>query len=97
MQKLLPVHPGEVLRYDFMEPHGLSSAALAKALGVSPARINDIVRGRRGITAETALRPARFFNTDARSWVSPQAHYELEVAQQKEAEIGSAIRPLETA
>ena len=65
MTRLEPVHPGEVLKHDFMEPFGLSATALAKAVGVTPARINEIVRGRRGITAETALRLARYFNTDA--------------------------------
>ena len=72
MTRLEPVHPGEVLKHDFMEPFGLSATALAKAVGVTPARINEIVRGRRGITAETALRLARYFNTDARSWMNLQ-------------------------
>ena len=63
MTRLEPVHPGEILKRDFMEPFALSSTALARALGVTPARINDIVRCRRGITAETALRLARYFNT----------------------------------
>ena len=58
MTRLDPVHPGEVLKHDFMEPFALSSTALAKAIGVTPARINEIVRCRRGITAETALRLA---------------------------------------
>ncbi len=70
MTRLEPVHPGEVLKHDFMEPFGLSATALAKAIGVTPARINEIVRGRRGVTAETALRLARYFNTDARSWMN---------------------------
>ena len=65
MTRLDPVHPGEVLKHDFMEPFALSSTALAKAIGVTPARINEIVRYRRGITAETALRLARYFGTDA--------------------------------
>ena len=77
MTRLEPVHPGEVLKHDFMEPFGLSATALAKAIGVTPARINEIVRGRRGITAETALRLARYFNTDARSWMNLQDRYEL--------------------
>ena len=78
MTRLEPVHPGEVLKHDFMEPFGLSATALAKAVGVTPARINEIARGRRGITAETALRLARYFNTDARSWMNLQDRYELE-------------------
>ena len=71
MTRLEPVHPGEILKHDFMEPFALSATALANAIGVTPARINEIVRGRRGITAETALRLARYFKTDARSWMKP--------------------------
>ena len=70
MIELDPVHPGEILKHDFMEPFALSSNALAKAIGVTPARVNEIVRGRRGITAETALRLARYFGTDAQSWMN---------------------------
>jgi addiction module HigA family antidote len=62
-KKLKPIHPGEQLREEFMGPLELSSNALARALGVTPARINEIVRGRRGISADTALRLARFFGT----------------------------------
>ena len=91
--RLEPVHPGEVLKHDFMEPFGLSSNALAKALGVTTARVNDIVRGRRGITAGTALRLARYFGTDARSWLNLQLRYELECAERDEAEAVNAIRP----
>ncbi|MGY8801892.1 MAG: HigA family addiction module antitoxin, partial [Pseudomonadales bacterium] len=63
MTRLNPVHPGEILKHEFMEPFGLSSNRLAKNIGVTPARINEIVRARRGITAETALRLAQYFNT----------------------------------
>jgi len=97
MTRLRPVHPGEVLKQDFMEPFSLSARALAKAIGVSPRRINEIVCGRRGISAETALRLARFFETDARSWMNLQGHYELEVASQQHADSLRAIRPLEVA
>lgn len=97
MTRLNPVHPGEVLKYDFMEPFGLSSSALAKAVGVTPARINEIVRGRRGITAETALRLARYFNTDAQSWMNLQIQYELALAKRTAASALRAIRPLEVA
>ena len=97
MTRLQPVHPGEVLKHDFMEPLGLSAAALAKAVGVTPARINEIVRGRRGVTAETALRLARYFNTDARSWMNLQDRYELEIAARDKAEALRAIRPHEVA
>jgi addiction module HigA family antidote len=67
-----PLHPGEILREDYMLPLGLSATALAHAMGVTPARINDIVRERRGITADTALRLARYFGTDAQSWINLQ-------------------------
>ncbi len=97
MTRLEPVHPGEVLKHDFMEPFGLSATALAKALGVSPVRINEIVRGRRGITAESALRLARYFTTDARSWMNLQSHYELEIAARDNGEAFRAIRPREAA
>ena len=65
MTALEPVHPGEILKHDFMEPLELSATSLARAIGVTPARVNEIVRRRRGITAETALRLAKYFNTDA--------------------------------
>jgi len=91
MTRLEPVHPGEVLKHDFMDPFALSSTALAKAIGVT--RVAGIVRGRRGITAETALRLARYFGTDARSWMTLQQGYELECAERDDAEALRAIRP----
>ena len=97
MTQWAPVHPGEILQRDFMEPLALSSTALAAAIGVTPARINEIVRGRRGITAETALRLARYFNTDARSWMNLQGHYELALAERNAAGALDAIRPREVA
>jgi addiction module HigA family antidote len=76
-----PVHPGEVLREEFMVPLGLSANALAKALNVPAPRINDVVRGRRGVSADTAMRLARYFGGDARSWLNLQAAYDLRVAE----------------
>ena len=76
-----PVHPGELLRKEFLEDLDLSVYALAKALGIPRTRLNDIVRGRRGITADTALRLARYFGTDAQSWINLQSRYDLEVAE----------------
>ena len=93
MTRLEPVHPGEVLKHDFMEPFALSSNALARAIGVTPARIHEIVRCRRGITAETALRLARYFGTDAQSWVNLQARYELAVAERRVEDALAAIQP----
>lgn len=76
-----PIHPGEILREDFLIPLGLSANALALALGVTAARINDIVRQRRGITGDTALRLARYLGTDAQSWLNLQSAYDLRVAE----------------
>jgi addiction module HigA family antidote len=76
-----PIHAGEILLEDYMKPLGLSSNALARALGITPTRINDIVRERRGITGDTALRLARYFGTDAQSWLNLQSAYDLRVAE----------------
>lgn len=76
-----PVHPGEVLREDFLLPAGMTANALAKALRVPAPRINDIVLERRGITADTAMRLARYFGGDARSWLNLQALYDLRLAE----------------
>ena len=84
-----PIHPGEILREEFMGPLGLSVNALARQLGVTATRINDIVRGRRGITGDTALRLARYFRTDAQSWLNLQSAYDLRVA---EIHAGNAIK-----
>ena len=86
-----PIHPGEILREEFMKPHGLSSNALARALDVTPARINEIVRERRGISADTALRLARFFGTDVQSWMNLQTHFDIQCAEDA---AGSAIRKI---
>jgi addiction module HigA family antidote len=92
--KLLPpVHPGEILREEFMEPLELSSNALAKALGVTAARINEIVNEKRGITADTALRLARYFGTSADVWINLQKRYELEVARRELGDALGHIRP----
>ena len=92
--KMKPIHPGEILRQEFMVPLGLSANFLAGALAVTPARINDIVRGRRGITADTALRLARYFGTDARSWMNLQTAYDLRQAEIARAKrIAAIIRP----
>jgi addiction module HigA family antidote len=89
-KKLLPpVHPGEILREEYMMPLGLSANALARALGVTPARVNDIANEKRGITADTALRLARYFGTDAQSWINLQTNYDLECARQ---ELGDALK-----
>ena len=81
-----PVHPGEVLREDYLVPLNMSANALAKALHVPAPRINDIVRQRRGITADTAMRLARYFGGDARSWLNLQTAYDLRVAEMQSAD-----------
>ena len=80
-----PVHPGEILKEDFLKPAGLSVNALAKALRVPTPRINDIVLERRGITADTAMRLARYFGGDAQSWLNLQTLYDLRVAERTSA------------
>jgi addiction module HigA family antidote len=77
-----PIHPGEILREDYLKPLNMSANALARALHVTPARINDIVREIRGVSPDTALRLARFFGGDARSWLNLQQTYDLKLAEQ---------------
>ena len=81
-----PVHPGEVLKEDYLIPLCMSARALANALHVPPPRINDIIRQRRAVTADTAMRLARRFGGDARSWLNLQAAYDLRVAESKNAQ-----------
>lgn len=85
--KLLePIHPGEILEEEFMRPLGLSANALAKSLDVPVTRISDIVRGRRGITADTALRLGRFLGTSPELWMGLQSEYDLRVARRESGE-----------
>jgi addiction module HigA family antidote len=93
-KRLAPVHPGEILFHDFMEPLGLSQYALAKALGVTPMRVSQIVRAQRAVTADTALRLSRYFGTRPAWWMDLQTHYDLETAADKlEARIARAVKP----
>jgi antitoxin HigA-1 len=80
-----PVHPVKVLREDYLNPLNMSANALAKALNVPAPRINDVVRERRGITADTAMRLARYLGGDARSWLNLQAAYDLRMAERANA------------
>jgi len=75
-----PIHPGEILVAEFLEPMEISQYRLAKDIGVTPRRINEIVHGRRAITADTALRLGRFFSMEAQFWLNLQTHYDMEVA-----------------
>ena len=93
--KLAPIHPGEILREDFMKPLGISMNRLALDLHVPVTRIAEIVHERRGISPDTALRLGRYFNTSARFWLNAQAAYELEVAQDElQHTIDRDVRPL---
>jgi len=94
--RLRPIHPGEVLREEFLEPLGLSQYRVAKDICVPPRRINEIVLGKRGISADTALRLARYFGTSERFWLNLQVHYELEVARDRLGErLREEVRPLD--
>jgi addiction module HigA family antidote len=86
--RLPPIHPGEILREEFLAPLGISAHELSMALRVPATRINDIVNEKRGITADTALRLARYFGTTSRFWMNMQASWELEVAEDA---VGSAV------
>ena len=89
MNKMRPVHPGEVLREEFLVPLGLSAHALAQALRVPAPRVNDIVRERRSVTPDTALRLSRHLGTSAQFWLNLQASYDLKIATR---ESGAKIR-----
>lgn len=94
-ERLPPVHPGEILREDFMKPLGISMNRLALDLRVPVTRITEIVHERRGITPDTALRLGRYFNTSARFWMNAQSSYDLEVAQDElQHTIERDVRPL---
>lgn len=98
MDKLPPVHPGEVLLEDFIKPLGLSQYRVAKDIGVPTLRITQIVRGERSITADTALRLARYFGTSANVWLRLQARYDLEIAETKIAKrINREVKILQVA
>jgi addiction module HigA family antidote len=95
---LPPVHPGEILSEDFLNPMGITRYRLAKSIGVPQRRIDEICAGKRAITADTALRLARFFGTDAQSWMNLQAGYDLEVAEISLTErIEQEVKPLKVA
>jgi addiction module HigA family antidote len=82
-RKLQPIHPGEVLLGEFLEPFGLSQYRLARDISVPPRRINEIVHGTRSVSADTALRLARYFGTSEQFWLNLQSHYDLEIERGK--------------
>jgi addiction module HigA family antidote len=96
--KMRPIHPGEILREEYLVPLGMSAHALAMALRVPAPRINDIVRERRAVTSDTALRLARFFGTTAQFWVNLQSSYDLKQTEIEHGEeINQDVRPLQMA
>lgn len=97
-KKLAPVHPGEILQKEFIEPMGLSQNRLALALHVPARRINEIVLGKRGVTADSALRLARYFKMSPQFWLGLQMDYELDVAQDaSEQRIKQEVKPMAAA
>ncbi len=88
-----PIHPGEILQEEFLRPMGLSQNQVALAIGVPARRINEIVLGKRRLTANTALRLGAFFGMDAQFWINLQSHYDLEIARDKLGERLSEVRP----
>lgn len=96
-RKLSPVSPGEILLEEFMKPLGISQNRLARDLDVPPARINDVIHGRRGVTADTALRLSRYFGTSPEFWLNLQMHYDLRMALRETwPEIEKRVRTRET-
>jgi len=92
-----PIHPGEVLMEDFIEGFGITQHKLAVSIGVPPRRINEIVHGKRAITADTALRLGRYFGVEPQFWLNLQSRYELELAQERVADQITKITPLQVA
>ena len=97
MATIAPIHPGEVLLEEFLEPLGVTQHRLAVSIGVPPRRINEIVHGKRRITADTALRLARFFGTTDRFWLNLQTRFDLEVEKDHLGDELEAISPLQSA
>jgi antitoxin HigA-1 len=92
-----PIHPGEVLMLEYLQPLGVTQHRLAVALGVPPRRINEIVHGKRRITTDTALRLARYFGTSERFWLNLQARYDIEVERDRLGPALDEIQPLTAA
>ena len=97
MTSIAPIHPGEVLLEEFLEPLGVTQHHLAVSIGVPPRRINEIVHGKRRITADTALRLARYFGTTDRFWLNLQTRYDLELEKDHLGGALEQIQPLQSA
>ncbi|HAM01332.1 MAG TPA: addiction module antidote protein, HigA family [Acidimicrobiaceae bacterium] len=94
---MAPIHPGEVLQEEYLSPLGVTQHRLAVAVGVPPRRINEIVHGKRGISADTALRLARYFGTSERFWLNLQSRYDIELERDRLAHELEEIKPLRSA
>lgn len=92
-----PIHPGEILMEDFIEGFGITQHKLAVSIGVPVRRINEVVHGKRSITADTALRLGRYFGVEPQFWLNLQSRYELELAQERVADQVAEIKPLQAA
>ena len=97
MKKMPPVHPGEVLMFDFIEPLGISQHKVAVAIGVPPRRINEIVHGKRRVTADTALRLSRYFGTSDLFWINLQNRFDVETERDALGDVLDQIQPLRSA
>ncbi|HEY3200538.1 MAG TPA: HigA family addiction module antitoxin [Actinomycetes bacterium] len=97
MSELAPIHPGEVLMEDFIEPFGITQHKVAVAIGVPPRRINEIVHGKRRITADTALRLSRYFGTTDLFWINLQNRYDIELEKDALGDSLDGIKPLQSA
>jgi addiction module HigA family antidote len=96
MNNMRPIHPGEIIKEEYLGPLGMSANALAVALRIPAPRINDVIRQKRGISIDSALRLARYFNTTAQFWMNLQISYDLKIARQKMIKIEEEIIPLQT-
>lgn len=92
--KLPPIHPGEILKEEFIEPLGISSYRVAKDIHTPATRISEIIKGRRSVTADTALRLSRYFGTTAEFWLNLQARYDLEMAEDQLGDSINEVKPL---
>jgi len=95
MNHMRAIHPGEIIKEEYLEPLNMSANALAVALRVSAPRINDVIRQKRGVSIDTALRLARYFNTTPQFWMNLQISYDLKIAKQNMAKIETEIIPLQ--
>jgi antitoxin HigA-1 len=95
MNDMRPIHPGEVIQEEYLEPLNMSANALAVALRVPAPRINDVIRQKRGVSIDTALRLARYFNTTPQFWMNLQVSYDLKMAKQNMTTIKNEIIPLQ--